>query len=209
MLLSCLRILDGSAPDVSVLADAAAAILRDRREAIAALAAGGFERIVYLGSGPLTPLARESALKLLELTAGGVVTYFDSPLGFRHGPKSVLDERTLVLVYLSNDPYTRQYDLDLVRELRATVDPSHVVAIGARDRAGAADASGAENDWLLDGLSGEDDAQLALPFVVVAQLLALDTSLALGLTPDDPFPAGEVNRVVQGVTIHPLPGAVS
>lgn len=209
MLLSCLRILGGSAPDVSVLADAAAAILRDRREAIAALAAGGFERMVYLGSGPLTPLARESALKLLELTAGGVVTYFDSPLGFRHGPKSVLDESTLVLVYLSNDPYTRRYDLDLVRELRATVDPSHVVAIGARDRAGAADASGAENDWLLDGLSGEDDAQLALPFVVVAQLLALDTSLALGLTPDDPFPAGEVNRVVQGVTIHPLPGAVS
>ena len=32
-------------------------------------------------------------------------------------------------------------------------------------------------------------------------------SLALGLTPDRPDPAGTVNRVVQGVTIHPWNGA--
>jgi tagatose-6-phosphate ketose/aldose isomerase len=40
--------------------------------------------------------------------------------------------------------------------------------------------------------------------VMVAQLLALRFSVALGLTPDNPFPDGEVNRVVQGVTVHPL-----
>jgi tagatose-6-phosphate ketose/aldose isomerase len=50
-----------------------------------------------------------------------------------------------------------------------------------------------------------DDVLLALPFVVIAQLVALRFSLALGRTPDNPFPAGEVNRVVQGVTVHPLP----
>ena len=64
---------------------------------------GSPERIVYLGSGPLTGLARESALKMLEITAGRVDTYFDSALGFRHGPKAVLDDRTLVVVYGSND----------------------------------------------------------------------------------------------------------
>jgi tagatose-6-phosphate ketose/aldose isomerase len=50
-----------------------------------------------------------------------------------------------------------------------------------------------------------EDAALALPFVVVAQLLGLCFSLALGYTPDNPFPNQEVNRVVQGVSIHPLP----
>jgi tagatose-6-phosphate ketose/aldose isomerase len=46
------------------------------------------------------------------------------------------------------------------------------------------------------------DAALALPSVIFAQLLALHSSAALGLTADNPFPSGEVNRVVQGVRIH-------
>ena len=49
-----------------------------------------------------------------------------------------------------------------------------------------------------------EDPALALPFVLVAQLLGLYFSLALGRTPDNPFPDSEVNRVVQGVNIHPL-----
>jgi tagatose-6-phosphate ketose/aldose isomerase len=32
----------------------------------------------------------------------------------------------------------------------------------------------------------------------------LHFSLALGCTPDNPFPGGEVNRVVQGAIMHPL-----
>jgi tagatose-6-phosphate ketose/aldose isomerase len=54
-------------------------------------------------------------------------------------------------------------------------------------------------------VDGVDDAALALPFVVVAQLLGLFFSLELGYTPDNPFPNREVNRVVQGVSIHLLP----
>lgn len=164
------------------------------------LAQGSYQRVVYLGSGPLTALARESALKLLELTAGGVVTYSDSALGFRHGPKSVLDDRTLAVVYLSNDPYTRRYDGDIADELRAALPAEAVVVVGAR-RSERLDGPGA---WFVDGLDDVGDAALAVPFVLVAQLLALHFSLALGRTPDNPFPSGEVNRVVQGVTIHPL-----
>ncbi len=74
-------------------------------------------------------LARESALKLLELTAGEVVTYFDSPLGFRHGPKSVLDADTLVVVYVSTDPYTRRYDLDIIAEIRAQLGQDAVTVL--------------------------------------------------------------------------------
>jgi tagatose-6-phosphate ketose/aldose isomerase len=179
------------------LASAAEQVLA-RADELAQYAGRRYERIVYLGSGPLAGLARESALKLLELTAGMIVSYFDTPLGFRHGPKAVLEESTLAVVYLSNDPYTRQYDQDIATELRAAIGPDNVLVV---------DAQSAEQDSILQiaGAADVNDAPLALPYVVIAQLLALRFSVALGRTPDNPFPDGEVNRVVQGVTIHPLP----
>jgi len=183
------------------LALSAERILTTQGQAARALAERRYERIVYLGSGPLRGLARESALKLLELTAGGVVSYSDSALGFRHGPKAVLDDRTLALVYLSNDSYTRQYDLDIADELRGALGPESVIAITAGGIPGLTDA----DPWHVEGLNDVADAVLALPFVVSAQLLGLQFSLAQGSTPDNPFPSGAVNRVVQGVKIHPLP----
>ncbi len=185
---------------VGRLARAAERLLATRQGDIERLASSGYERIVYLGSGPLKGLAHESSLKLLELTAGEIVTYFESPLGFRHGPKSILDDRTLAVCYISGDPYTHKYDLDLLAELKRSMRPGSVIAIAATD-AGANDPS----FWILEGLQGVEDVALALPFVVVAQLLGLCFSLALGYTPDDPFPDQKVNRVVQGVSIHPLP----
>ena len=185
---------------VERLAAAAERVLTDRYEEARRLASSGYERVVYLGSGPLKGLARESALKLLELTAGAVVTFFDSPMGFRHGPKSILDDRTLVVLYVSGDPHTRRYDLDLLAELRRSMRPGSVVAVASTPDAG----SDGDGTWLLDGLEGVEDPELALPFVLVAQLLGLYFALALGRTPDNPFPDNEVNRVVQGVTIHPL-----
>ncbi len=71
-----------------------------------------FNRIVYLGSNCLKGFSQESALKMLELTAGGVVTMFDTPLGFRHGPKSIINDDTLTVIYLSDDAYTRVYEVD-------------------------------------------------------------------------------------------------
>jgi tagatose-6-phosphate ketose/aldose isomerase len=182
------------------LAVAAEQVLAES-DVLTGLAARGYDRVVYLGSGPLGGLARESALKLLELTAGEVVSYHDTPLGFRHGPKAVLRERTLVVVYLSNDEYTRRYDQDIADELRTAIGSENVlvVAAGDGDPAVGADA------WRIGGLGDVSDAVLALPLAVVAQVLALRFSLQLGRTPDNPFPDGEVNRVVQGVTIYPLP----
>ena len=201
MLLSTLLILGGT-NDAAVisLTAAAAHILEKLQSPIQELATGAYERVVYLGSGPLAGLARESALKLLELTAGEVVSYHDSSLGFRHGPKSVLNDKTLVLVYISSDPYTRQYDLDMVAELKAAVPASNLVVITSS----ALPPDSSEQVLLLDGLNGLDDAFLAVAFVLVAQMLALSFSLHLGLTPDNPFPGGNVNRVVKGVRIHPL-----
>ena len=202
MILAAWLLLGDVAPEgiVERLATAAERVLSTRHEDVRELASGGYGRIVYLGSGSLKGLARESALKLLELTAGAVVTYFDSPMGFRHGPKSVLDEHTLVVLYVSGDPHTRQYDLDVLAELRRSMRPGSVIAVTATPGAEA----GERDTWPIDGLEDVEDPALALPFVLVAQLLGLYFSLALGRTPDNPFPDKEVNRVVEGVTIYPL-----
>jgi tagatose-6-phosphate ketose/aldose isomerase len=184
---------------VEQLSQAAASLLADR-EQVAELAALRPERVVYLGSGAFTGLARESALKLTELTAGEVVTLAESSLGFRHGPKSVLTSRTLTVVYLSSHPYTRRYDLDLLAELAAGQDPGPVLAV---DGSGRTDVPEAVPTIRLRGVTDLPDAWWALPAVLVAQLLGLESSLLGGHTPDNPFPTGEVNRVVQGVTIHP------
>ncbi len=191
---------DAQSPEVvERIAAAGQAVLRDRAGDAAKLAARGFQRIVYLGSGPLAALAQESALKVLELTAGVVVSYHDSSLGFRHGPKSVVDDETLTIVYLSSDPYTRQYDEDIAEELQQMLGTDGVVVVGARPSERL--ASG--NVWTIPGVADVPDVLVSLPFVLVAQMLALQTSLAHGMTPDNPFPSGEVNRVVKGVTVHP------
>jgi D-galactosamine 6-phosphate deaminase/isomerase len=183
-------------PQLAERLAAAAEQVLGRPDELARLTGRPYDRIVYLGSGSLGGLARESALKLLELTAGKVISYYDTPLGFRHGPKAVLKDGTLAVVYLSNDAYTRRYDEDIVEELRAAIGAENVLAVSAQ--------SDDAESWQIDGVADVDDAVLTLPFVVIAQLLALRFSVALGRAPDNPFPDGEVNRVVQGVTIHPL-----
>ncbi len=167
------------------------------------LVARGFERVVYLGSNELQGLAREAALKLLELSDGRVVASHDSPLGFRHGPKTIVNDKTLVVVFVSNDPYTRRYDLDLLRELRQDGRAGRVLAITAQALAGD-DARDAD-DVLLAGLAQASDLALAFPCVAFAQRFALLQSLRLGLTPDNPSVSGTVSRVVRGVNIHPFP----
>lgn len=203
MLLAVLLTLGGDDEAAVAALAAAAEGLLAQEVPLMRLAAEVPQRLVYLGGGPLTGLARESALKLLELTAGRVVAYHDSSLGFRHGPKAVLDADSLAVVFRSADPYSGAYDADIIEELRASIGPEKVLTVSAGP-AGAPTAGGRAQDWVLAGLEALDDAYLAVAYVVFAQLFALYCSAALGLTPDNPFPNGDVNRVVKGVTIHPL-----
>jgi tagatose-6-phosphate ketose/aldose isomerase len=158
-----------------------------------------WRRIVYLGSGGLQGAARESALKVLELTAGKLAAFYDSPTGFRHGPKSLVDNETLVVVFVSSHPYTRQYDLDLLAELRRDKQAMRVVAIA--DESNAVIAAGPH--ILLPPSRAFIDVELAFCFLMYAQVFALAQSISVGNTPDTPSASGTVNRVVQGVVIHP------
>ena len=203
MLLAAWLALGGAraAPDVAPIADAAQALLERHNATLRSLAAHDFRRVVYLGSNNLKGLAREAALKLLELTDGQVVAVHDSPLGFRHGPKTIINAETLVFVFASNDRYARAYDLDLLRELRADGQAGRVVAITAQ----GGDAASQGDYLLVDQMTDAGDGALAFPYIVCAQLYAFHRALSLGNSPDQPSATGTVTRVVSGVTIHALP----
>ncbi|CZX53530.1 SIS domain-containing protein [Enterobacter ludwigii] len=158
-----------------------------------------WKRIVYLGSGGLQGAARESALKVLELTTGKLAAFYDSPTGFRHGPKSLVDRETLVVVFVSSHPYTRLYDLDLLAELRRDRQAMRVVAIAAETDP----VVEAGPHILLPPARTFIDMEQAFCFLMYAQVFALSQSLRVGNTPDTPSASGTVNRVVQGVVIHP------
>ncbi len=160
-----------------------------------------FNRIVYLGSNTLKGTSQESALKMLELTAGRVVTMYDTPLGFRHGPKSIIDDNTLTVVYLSDDAYTRQYEIDLIKEMSGQRKGNRIVVVMSKTD----EAVAALVDYtVVFGLEeNHENVQLGLDYILFAQTLAVLKSLSLSITPDNPCPTGEVNRVVKGVTLYP------
>ena len=182
--------------------DEAAAMGREvveREGEIAAYLAGDFNRVTYLGSGAYVGLAQEAQLKILELAHGLVATSWDSCMGYRHGPKSFVDDKTLVFVFVNNDAYTRQYDLDILNEIAGDEIAQKTIAI----QQDAGELFSGES-FTFAGSPELPEAYLALPFVMVAQVVSLLNSVRVGNTPDTPSPTGTVNRVVKGVIIHPF-----
>ena len=152
-------------------------------------------RCVFLGSGPFVGIARESALKVLELTAGRTTAFWDSSLGFRHGPKAVLNPDTTVFVFLSNNTLSRRYDEDIASEIESQSPDVDVVRIGCP-------MSGFSKPDIVIG-STADDVWNAPLFVLPAQRLAVAWSLDIGLAVDDPFrDAGNLSRVVSNVQLY-------
>ena len=158
-----------------------------------------FSRVIYLGAGPFFGLAHEAQLKILELTAGQIATMYESPVGFRHGPKSLINQDTVVLVFGSADTYTKAYDLDLVREVAGDGIVRRLVLLTDREE----QLEGVEQ-VVLSTQEPLGDSYRIFPYIVYAQLFALLSSLKVKNRPDTPSPTGTVNRVVQGVIIHPL-----
>lgn len=190
--------------DVDKLSNSVNDFIENNIEKVTSLSNEDFERIVYLGSSTSKGIARESALKVLELTAGKVNASYDTPLGFRHGPKSVVDDETVSVIYISNDEYTRQYDLDLAKEMLAHKKNDKVVIVG--DNIEEDILNKADYVFNVENINYTVENEVLLPLqqIIFGQMLSFLKSVNLGITPDNPCPTGEVNRVVQGVILHEL-----
>ncbi|MDM8301859.1 SIS domain-containing protein [Collinsella tanakaei] len=169
-----------------------------REAEIADFLACDFNRVTYLGSGSFGGLAQEAQLKILELAHGLVATSWDTSMGYRHGPKSFVDDKTLVFVFVNNDAYTRQYDLDILEEINGDGIAMKTIAVQQAGETAFGHAS-----FTFEGYDALPEGYLALPFIMVGQTVSLLNSVRVGNTPDTPSPTGTVNRVVKGVTIHP------
>jgi tagatose-6-phosphate ketose/aldose isomerase len=185
----------------SRLCDAGQRLLLDWPDKLGAFVSGDVERVVFLGHGSHFGAAREAALKMLEMTAGRVATMAETYLGLRHGPMSFVDNKTLLVCFLSSDPLTRCYEMDLIEELDAK-------KLGARKLVAGVDNPGAglckTHDLAIAYETGRgmDDAGLALLDVMIAQILGFYRCREQGLQPDSPSEDGVISRVVGEFRIH-------
>ena len=154
------------------------------------------ERACFVGTGALTATARESALKLLELTSGRILTMSESALGLRHGPMSALNLETVFTSFISTECRRRAYDLDLLNEIKAKQTVRTLVSVGT-------EKSVADHVLFCDAFPRIPDAYRAPVDVIFGQLFGLFASIKSGLNRDSPSPNGIINRVVQKFTIYP------
>ncbi len=185
------------------LSGLAAAFLLRHFGTLEKVAALPFGRVVFLASGCRFGAARESALKMLESTAGRVPSMSETYLGFRHGPMSFAHEDTLVVCYLSSAPIQRAYESDLLRELNEKKLGMMKLVIGED----IPDDLLNPHDIALEcpSLGEVGDENAAVIDVITGQLLAFFRCRNEGLRPDSPSD-GTINRVVQNFDIH-TPGA--
>jgi tagatose-6-phosphate ketose/aldose isomerase len=187
-------------PVLLQLIHAGKSFLPQSADCAAALAKEPYAKACFVGSGPLRAVARESALKLLELTAGKVLTMSESALGLRHGPMAALDEHTLFVCFLSGNRRVQQYERDLLEEIgNKRLVRTRVVVSACAEPVGN---SFAEHLIAPTGpLTIADDYRAAVD-VIFGQVLGLFFSLRWKLRPDCPSPNGAISRVVQNVGIH-------
>ncbi|AHI53766.1 tagatose-6-phosphate ketose/aldose isomerase [Spiroplasma sabaudiense Ar-1343] len=158
------------------------------------------DRIVFLGADELKGISQESHLKVLELSAGEVNTFFNSPMGFRHGPKSILNKNTIVFLLMNLSDYQRKYDIDLVKELHNQKQIDKLVILDFKNDIFIK----ANCDHYFNFNIQDCELFVGLNYIIFAQIYAFYKSLFLNKTPDNPWPSGLVNRVVEGVTIYEL-----
>jgi tagatose-6-phosphate ketose/aldose isomerase len=208
MILATLMIADINQPEllqnrVELISKTALSLISRMSTKLKEIAQLDFKRVVCLGSGPSLGLAREAHLKIQELSDGAVIGKFDSFLGFRHGPKAVVDSTTLMIYFLSHVPYVSQYDADLVRST-STKKPMYSMSLSAQKTNIPVDLAVTLN---LEN-SNLPEAWIMLAQLVPIQILAAFKSMALGLNPDSPSPTGAIHRVVQGVNIYPYSASI-
>ena len=138
-----------------------------------------FRSTIYLGLGPNQGLAEEATLKLKEMTQQPCEAY--NPLEFRHGPISIVEPDTLVILLegLREAAFIQDVERDIAAHgaqvTRLAPYPSEVIASG-----------------VIIGEHLSDLARCCL-YLPAVQLLGSFRALAAGLDPDRPR---NLNQVV-------------
>ena len=186
---------------IDLLSDKVEAAMEYYESKIQEIADRNFTRAIFLGSGPLKGVAEESRLKLQELTDGAVMCAYDSFLGFRHGPKALVNPNSMLVYLLSNKPDIQRYELDLIRQIKSNNNVKASVVVCQQKPAALEEDC---YDLCVEiGLPNSvADYYACVSYIFVGQLLGFFKSIATGLSPDSPSVSGNISRVVEGVTLY-------
>lgn len=197
--LAHIKDIDAYEPVLRKLVAAGKSLLPRAADCAASVAKQGYTKACFVGSGALREVARESALKVLEMTAGKTLTMTESALGLRHGPMAALDDQSLFVCFLSSDKRAQGYERDLLREIGAKKIARRRIAVGGAE---LTTDSFAEDYLAPAGAAGIADEYRPPVDVVFGQLLGLFSSIQWKLMPDSPSPDGVITRVVEKVNIY-------
>ena len=187
------------APILELLQGAAEDLLQSAAVAASHVASLQLKRVCLVGSGPLESVAKESALKILEMTAGRTKTMWETVLGLRHGPMAALDTETLLVCFASGQSMRAAYAKDLLAEVGRKGIVQGRMVVAPRSLRSELEP---ESEIFLELADGIDDLYRPALDVIVGQLMGLYSSLAAGLRPDAPSPGEVISRVVQEFQIY-------
>lgn len=200
LLISRVKEIQNLKPQIETLVSYANNVLTNFTNLLKQISYLNFKRVVFLGSGPLIGSANESHLKVQEMTDGEIICKHDSFLGFRHGPKAVVNEDTLIVYLFTNQEYANKYEYDLVFAMENGKKPLKTVGVFEQEDYQF------PIDYAIhlcsDGNTKLDESFLPVIFILPSQILAFYKSIELGLMPDTPSKSGAIHRVVQGVNIY-------
>ncbi|WP_424966692.1 glutamine--fructose-6-phosphate transaminase (isomerizing) [Dinoroseobacter sp. S375] len=133
--------------------------------------------ILFLGRGPMYPIALEGALKLKEISYIHAEGYASGEL--KHGPIALVDPAVPVIVFAPND---RLFDKTVSNMQEVMARQGKVLLVS--DSAGLATA--AEGTWAQVQMPKIAPAFAPILYAVPAQLLAYHTAVAKGTDVDQP-----------------------
>jgi glucosamine--fructose-6-phosphate aminotransferase (isomerizing) len=131
------------------------------------------KRFIFLGSGAYNGLAKEATLKLKEMTQTECESY--SNLEFRHGPISIVDEATVVILFTQKE--TKDFDQALIKDIQKLGGFVGVIGIASADL---------EADLIIRLSEEIDDLNRLVEVVPYFQLLAYQRAIFKGFDPDKP-----------------------
>jgi glucosamine--fructose-6-phosphate aminotransferase (isomerizing) len=135
-----------------------------------------FADYVFLGQGPFHGIAREAALKVMEMSCS--YSQFFHALEFRHGPKAIVSPATCLTFFLSDTALKDETEvLSEMKELGG-------VTIAICNRADSTIRETA--DMVIESDFDGNELALLAPYTVPCQLMGFFTGLRKGLNPDQP-----------------------
>ncbi len=135
-----------------------------------------FEDYVFLGQGPFHGIAREAALKVMEMSCS--YSQFFHALEFRHGPKAIVNPGTCLTFFLSDT--AQEAETEVLEEMRELGGVIIAVCNSA-----TAEIRHAAHLVIELNASSNELARLTAS-IVPCQLFGYFSGLAKGLNPDSP-----------------------